>query len=36
MYLEISKSDKEKERKRLLWYQQAVKKKREGGRKNCQ
>lgn len=36
MYLEISKSDKEKERRRLLRYQQTVKKKREGGRENCQ
>lgn len=35
MYLEISKSDKEKERKRLLRYQETMKKKREGGKRNC-
>lgn len=36
MYLEIRKKDSVKERKRLLRYQQTVKKKKEGGRENCQ
>lgn len=36
MYLEIRKKDSSKEKNRLLRYQQAVKKKWEGGRKNCQ